>query len=101
MATLSGLCSSMIALRRSKIVASRRANGSRGESLMAPHVSDLVFLPKGGVGRAGRCQLPLTQESRIGRLVENFAQGSKENLSTRLELFSQQPDRLHPCSSTK
>src|SRR6185369_7742647 len=38
MATLSGRCSSMMEPRRSKIIASRRAMGSRGESLMAPQV---------------------------------------------------------------
>jgi hypothetical protein len=34
----------------------------------------------------------LTQETRIGRLVENLAQGGKKNLSARLERFSQQSD---------
>ena len=157
MATLSGRCCSMIVPRRLKIIASRRAMGSRGESLMAPQVRqtrvsswpssttpkpvysvpqstpstrmgeslshfsrfpvvlvgrgrlrtvlplcrvavrrgtspslhsaasgparlcDFVLPAKGGIRLPGRCQLPLIQETRIGRFVKNFAQGGQEN----------------------
>ena len=48
---------------------------------------DFMFLAKGGVGGAGRCQLPLIQEARVGGLVENFAQRGDKSSREKFQAF--------------